>query len=126
MTGKNVVMSDELRNRMMKSHNLEIGVWKENTRRRAVHREKPMSIMLIDKHLMQQQERGHRTLSAFKWERSPGYRHRPSRWGAHSAQEYLGPTGTQDRAVPPVRHGKDAIQASKHVMILRHGTRGRG
>jgi hypothetical protein len=28
--GKNVVISDELHNRMMKPHNLEIGMWKEN------------------------------------------------------------------------------------------------
>jgi hypothetical protein len=28
--GKNVVISDERRNRMIKPHNLEIGVWKEN------------------------------------------------------------------------------------------------
>jgi hypothetical protein len=28
--GKNVVISDELRNRMTKPHNLEIDVWKEN------------------------------------------------------------------------------------------------
>jgi hypothetical protein len=28
--GKNVVISDELRNRMIKPHNPEIGMWKEN------------------------------------------------------------------------------------------------
>jgi hypothetical protein len=28
--GKNVVISDELHNRMMKPHNMEIGMWKEN------------------------------------------------------------------------------------------------
>jgi hypothetical protein len=28
--GKNVVVSDELRNRMIKPHNPKIGVWKEN------------------------------------------------------------------------------------------------
>jgi hypothetical protein len=28
--GKNVVVSDELHNWMIKPHNLEIGVWKEN------------------------------------------------------------------------------------------------
>jgi hypothetical protein len=28
--GKNVVVSDQLRNRMIKLHNPEIGVWKEN------------------------------------------------------------------------------------------------
>jgi hypothetical protein len=28
--GKNVVVSDELRNRMIKPHNSDIGMWKEN------------------------------------------------------------------------------------------------
>jgi hypothetical protein len=28
--GKNVVVSDDLRNRMIKPHNPEVGVWKEN------------------------------------------------------------------------------------------------
>jgi hypothetical protein len=28
--GKNVVVFDELRNRMIKPHNPEIGMWKEN------------------------------------------------------------------------------------------------
>jgi hypothetical protein len=31
--GKNVVISDGLRNWMIKLHNLEIGVWKENVQR---------------------------------------------------------------------------------------------
>jgi hypothetical protein len=29
-TGKNVVIFDDLRNRMIKPHNPEIGMWKEN------------------------------------------------------------------------------------------------
>jgi hypothetical protein len=28
--GKNMVISDDLRNRMIKPHNLKVGVWKEN------------------------------------------------------------------------------------------------
>jgi hypothetical protein len=98
--GKNVVVSDELRNRMTRPRNLEIGVWKENTQRRVVCRVKPMSSMLIGKYLRQQQERGHKTLSGFKRERSPGYHHRSTRWGARIAWECPGPAQTWDRAVP--------------------------
>jgi hypothetical protein len=45
--GKNVVVSDELCNRMTKPHNPEIGVWKENVLRKPTKRVKPMSTMLI-------------------------------------------------------------------------------
>jgi hypothetical protein len=48
--GKNVVISDELRNRMIKPHNLEIGVWKENVLRKSAKRVKPTSAMLIEKY----------------------------------------------------------------------------
>jgi hypothetical protein len=44
--GKNVVISDELRNRMIKTHNPEIGVWKENVPRKSTKRVKPTSAML--------------------------------------------------------------------------------
>jgi hypothetical protein len=36
--GKNMVISDELRNRMIKPHNSEIGVWKENVLRKPAKR----------------------------------------------------------------------------------------
>jgi hypothetical protein len=45
--GKNVVISDELRNQMIKTHNPEIGVWKENMLRKPTKRVKPTSAMLI-------------------------------------------------------------------------------
>jgi hypothetical protein len=48
--GKNVVVSDELRNRMIKPHNLEIGVWKENVLQKMAKRVKPKSAMLIEKY----------------------------------------------------------------------------
>jgi hypothetical protein len=47
--GKNVVVSDELRNRMIKPHNPKIGVWKENVLQKLAKRVKPMSAMLIEK-----------------------------------------------------------------------------
>jgi hypothetical protein len=48
--GKNVVVSDELRNRMIKPHNPKIGVWKENMLRKPTKRVKPTSSMLIEKY----------------------------------------------------------------------------
>jgi hypothetical protein len=54
--GKNVVISDELRNRMIKPHNLEIGVWKENILRKSAKRVKPTSAMLIEKYQWQFEE----------------------------------------------------------------------
>jgi hypothetical protein len=48
--GKNVIISDELRNRMIEPHNPEIGMWKENVMRRPAKRVKPMSAMLIEKY----------------------------------------------------------------------------
>jgi hypothetical protein len=51
--GKNVVISDELRNRMIKPHNLEIGMSKENVLRKPAKRIKPMSATLIEKYQWQ-------------------------------------------------------------------------
>jgi hypothetical protein len=48
--GKNVVVFDNLRNRMIKPHNPEIGVWKENVQRKSAKRVKPTSAMLIEKY----------------------------------------------------------------------------
>jgi hypothetical protein len=47
--GRNVVVSDELRNRMIKPHNLEIGMWKENVLRKTAKRVKPTWARLIEK-----------------------------------------------------------------------------
>jgi hypothetical protein len=48
--GKNVVVSDELRNQMIKPHNSEIGVWKENVLQKSAKSVKPTSAMLIKKY----------------------------------------------------------------------------
>jgi hypothetical protein len=48
--GKNMVVFDELHNRMIKPHNLDIGVWKENVMWKLAKRVKPISAMLIDKY----------------------------------------------------------------------------
>jgi hypothetical protein len=48
--GKNMVISNELRNRMIKPHIPEIGVWKENVLQKPATRVKPMLAMLIEKY----------------------------------------------------------------------------
>jgi hypothetical protein len=47
--GRNVVISDDVRNRMIKPHNPEIDVRKENVQRKLAKRRKPTSAMLIEK-----------------------------------------------------------------------------
>jgi hypothetical protein len=54
--GKNVVIFDELRNKMIKPHNLEIGVWKQNVPWKPARRVKPPLAMLIEKHQQQFEE----------------------------------------------------------------------
>jgi hypothetical protein len=48
--GKNMVVSDDLRNRMVKTHNQEIGMWKDNVQRKPAKRVKPTSAMLTEKY----------------------------------------------------------------------------
>jgi hypothetical protein len=48
--GKNMVISDELRIQMIRPHNSEIGVWKENVLQKSTKRIKPISAMLIEKY----------------------------------------------------------------------------
>jgi hypothetical protein len=54
--GKNVVIFDDLRNWMIKPHNPEIGVWKENVQRKPAKRVKPTLAMLIEKYQWQLEE----------------------------------------------------------------------
>jgi hypothetical protein len=46
--GKNVVVFDELRNRMIKPHNPKISVWKENVLWKPTKRLKSTPAMLIE------------------------------------------------------------------------------
>jgi hypothetical protein len=48
--GKNVVVYDELRNRMIEPHDPEIGVWKKNVLWKPAKRVKPTLAMLIEKY----------------------------------------------------------------------------
>jgi hypothetical protein len=54
--GKNVVVFDELHNRMIKPHNPKIGMWKENVVWKPAKRVKPMSAILIEKYQRQLEE----------------------------------------------------------------------
>jgi hypothetical protein len=54
--GRNVVVSIDLRNKMMKPHNPKIGMWKENMQRKPAKRVKPTSAMPIKKYRWQLEE----------------------------------------------------------------------
>jgi hypothetical protein len=76
--GKNVVVSDELRNRMIKPHNPEIGVWKENVLQKLAKRVKLMSAMLIEKYQWQlEEDRRYRVTRGIKWDRFFEAQNRP-------------------------------------------------
>jgi hypothetical protein len=51
-----MVVSDELHNRMIKPHNSEIGMWKENVLQKLAKRVKPTLAMLIEKYQRQLEE----------------------------------------------------------------------
>jgi hypothetical protein len=54
--GKSMAISDDLHNWMIKPHNSEIGMWKENVQRKPAKMVKPMSAMLIEKYQWQLEE----------------------------------------------------------------------
>jgi hypothetical protein len=54
--GKNVVVSNDLRNQMIKPHNPEVGMWKEDVQRKPAKRVKPTSAMLIEKYQQELEE----------------------------------------------------------------------
>jgi hypothetical protein len=49
--GENMVVSDELRHRMIKPHNPEVGAWKKNVDRKTPWKVQPTSSMLIKKYM---------------------------------------------------------------------------
>jgi hypothetical protein len=68
--GRNVVIFDELHNRMIKPHNPEIGMWKENVLWKSAKRVKPTSAMLIEKYQRKLEEnRRYRVTRGIKWDR---------------------------------------------------------
>jgi hypothetical protein len=69
--GKNVIMSDESRAKMIKPESPEPGVWKVNQRRWAKPRVKTTSYMLLEKYSQQQRKNLFQRLGGVKRERSP-------------------------------------------------------
>jgi cytidylate kinase len=68
--GKNVVISDDLHNWMIRPHNSDIGVWKENVQRKPAKRVKTTSVMLIEKYLWQLvEDRRYRVARGIKQDR---------------------------------------------------------
>jgi hypothetical protein len=66
--GKNVVVSDDFHNRMIKPHNPEVGVWKENMLQKPAKRVKPMLAMLIEKYQWQlEQDQRYWVTPGIKW-----------------------------------------------------------
>jgi hypothetical protein len=82
MKGKNVVISDELCNWIIKPHNPESGVWKQNVLRKPAKRVKPTSAMLIEKYQWQlQEDRKYRVTRGIKWDRFFEAQNRPDQQG---------------------------------------------
>jgi hypothetical protein len=86
--GKNVVVSDELHNRMIKPHNPKIGVWKENVLQKPAKRVKPTSAMLIEKYQQQLEEDWKYLVTrGIKWDRFFEAWNRPDQWGQRHTGE---------------------------------------
>jgi hypothetical protein len=80
--GKNVVVFDELHNRMIKPDNPEIGVWKENVSWKPSKRIKPTSAMLIEKYQRSlEEDRKYRVIQGIKWDRFFEARNELDQWG---------------------------------------------
>jgi hypothetical protein len=86
--GKNVVVSDELRNQMIKPHNSEIGVWKENVLQKSAKSVKPTSAMLIKKYQWQlEEDRRYRVTQGIKRDRFFGAQKWPDQWEPWCTEE---------------------------------------
>jgi hypothetical protein len=86
--GKNVVVLDDLRSWMIKPHNLEIGMWKENMLWKAAKRVKPMSAMLIEKYQWQlEEDRRYRITRGIKRDRFFEAQNWPDQWEPWCADE---------------------------------------
>jgi hypothetical protein len=70
--GKNVVVSNLLRARMVKPHSLEVDVWKKNVSRKSCREWKLASSYLMEKYIRRCRENVFNRLSGYKRKRSPG------------------------------------------------------
>jgi hypothetical protein len=124
--GKNVVVSDELRNRMIKPRSLERGVWKENIDRRPACRVKPTSSMLIEKYPCQQECRGTRgRFSRIKRQRSPVKCRRDCTPGQLWSDAISGPGADRrwsgGRYTERRMHSKGEVSRRSHAIVLCGG-----
>jgi hypothetical protein len=86
--GKNVVIFDELCNRMINPHNPKIGVWKENVQRKPAKRVKHTSAMLIEKYQRQlEEDRKYWVTRGIKWDRFFEARNQPDQQGPRHTRE---------------------------------------
>jgi hypothetical protein len=86
--GKNMVISDELRNRMIKPDNPEIGVWKEIVLRKLAKRVKLTSAMLIEKYQRQlEEDQRYRVTRWIKWDRFFEAQNRSDQQGPQCTRE---------------------------------------
>jgi hypothetical protein len=68
--GRNMVISNDLCNRMIKPHNPEVGIWKEDMQRKSARMVKPTSAMLIEKYQWQLEgDRSYRVAQGIKRDR---------------------------------------------------------
>jgi hypothetical protein len=77
-TGKNVVVSGDLRVRMMKPRHPEVRVWKKNVWRKCWPEWRPTSSFLIEKYTREHRESVFNHLGGYKWRRSLEHGHRYS------------------------------------------------
>jgi hypothetical protein len=86
--GKNMVISDVLRNWMIKPHSPEIGMWKENVFWKPAKRVKPTSAMLIEKYQWQlDEDRWYRVTRGIKRDRFFEAQNRPDQWEPRRTEE---------------------------------------
>jgi hypothetical protein len=124
--GKNVVMSDELQNKMIKPHNPKVGVWKQNVRRSLMRKAKPNSEALITKYARQQRHQMGKWQAGSKQERSPSHYHRPGMGSKDHLERQWHPTrclAEEGRVTTPVsrrwvesytaRYGKAMVHMSQ-------------
>jgi hypothetical protein len=83
-----MVVSNELHNRMIKPHNLEIGVWKENMLQKPAKGAKPTLAMFIEKYQQQlEEDRRYQVTRGIKWDRFFEARNWPDQQGPRRTGE---------------------------------------
>jgi hypothetical protein len=104
--GKNVLVFDDLRTRMIKPWNPEVGVWKENVQRKKHLEWKPTSSFLMEKYVRNRWESVFRWLGGQKREMSPVYNYGAGgRYELGQEQPWAHRNWRRVRRVSPVNPG---------------------